>query len=320
MPTVTERKDFEAAVQAGVPPAALAAAVVGAKTGAPGGARTLVAALGHGGFVAPEAIPAIYEAFAAAWLGGPDGAPPLPDRPLAETPSADFWNAFWAIVADAEAGLLDAGSITARVAALGGLLPASLCERAEAIARAHPKAARPHQRPAPPRLTMAELARQPDGSLGAAFHQLIDENKFDLEVLDRDAIGLAVLPPAMRYLNTRILQMHDVWHLVAGYRTTALHEIGISAFQLAQFGHNYSAMLLATVAAAIAFGSPQAAPLVFGTIAEAWRHGTATPSFMAIDWEGEWHRPVDAIRARHAIAPFAGSFPPDLFEQMRAAS
>ena len=320
MPTPEERREFETAVQAGVPPAALAAAAARAKTGAPDGVRTLAAALGHGGFVAPEAIPAIYGAFAAAWLGGPDGAPPLPDMPPVETLSADFWDAFWDIVADAEAGLLDAGSITQRVAALGGLLPASLRERAEAIARAHPKAACPHERPAPPRLTMAELARQPDGSLGAAFHRLIDENKFDLEVLDRDTIGLAALPPGLRYLNTRILQMHDVWHLVAGYRTTALHEIGISAFQLAQFGHNYSAMLLATVAAAIAFGSPQAVPLVFGTVAEAWHHGTAAPSFMAIEWEDEWHRPVDAIRARHAIAPFAGSFPPDLFEQTRPAS
>ena len=68
--------------------------------------------------------------------------------------------------------------------------------------------------------------------------------------VSREALSLASLPPALRYLNTRILQMHDIWHLAGGFKTTALHEIAISAFQQAQFGHGYSAMFLAVVTAA----------------------------------------------------------------------
>jgi hypothetical protein len=41
---------------------------------------------------------------------------------------------------------------------------------------------------------------------------------------------------------------------------------------------------------------------------------------MAIAWEREWHEPLSVIRARHGFAPFDGSFPPDLFEQLRVAA
>jgi ubiquinone biosynthesis protein Coq4 len=211
-----------------------------------------------------------------------------------ETPTQEFWNAFWTVIDDTRARRLDAVGITGRVAILGSLLPASLRERAEILARNHPKTGMSGHPAMPPRLDLDELARQPEGSLGHDFHRLVVDNGFDLEVLDRETIGLAKLPPSLRFLNTRILQMHDVWHLVGGFRTTVLHEIAISAFQLAQFGHGYSAMFLATVAATTSFDEMGGAPVLLQTIAEGWRHGRTSPSFMAIDWEREWQFSVAA--------------------------
>ena len=149
---------------------------------------------------------------------------------------------------------------------------------------------------------------------------MLVDNNFDAEVLDREVIGLANLPPALRYVNTRILQMHDVWHLAAGYQTTSLHEIAISAFQLAQFGHNYSSMFLATVATMSCCKTPAGFGLLMQNIIEAWRHGRATPALMSIHWESEWHETPEQIRARHGITPFKGSFPPDLLEQLAAVA
>ena len=114
---------------------------------------------------------------------------------------------------------------------------------------------------------------------------LLVANGYDLEVLDREAIALSALPPALRYTNTRILQMHDVWHLVAGYTTSASHEIAISAFQLAQFGHGYSAMFLATVFTMAGRERPEGFPVLGLLVAEAWRHGRSAPSLMAVPWE-----------------------------------
>ena len=88
----------------------------------------------------------------------------------------------------------------------------------------------------PPRFTLEELAACPRDSLGGSMHAFVVDNGFDLEVLDRDSLGLQELPPPLDYLNVRILQCHDIWHLVAGHATSGLHEVSVSGFQMAQFG------------------------------------------------------------------------------------
>jgi ubiquinone biosynthesis protein Coq4 len=288
----------------------------------PGGDRRAFAAvLAHGAFAAPGRIAEIYDAAAGGWTGtAVDGRPimPDPDPPL-PIPQA-LEGPFWDVVDDALAGRLDAAGITARTAALGGLLHPDYQARAAAAALCYPEVARAAAGPLPRRITLDKLARCPEGSLGQQFHQLIVTNAFDLEVLDRDSLGLSTLKPPLDWLNTRILQAHDLWHIIAGYRTTALHEIAISAFQMAQFGHPYSAQFLAVTAAIIAEAPPEGWSLVTDTVLGAWRHGRETASLVAIAWEDEWTDSTDVIRARHAITPYAAPWPPDIFEQMQAAA
>jgi ubiquinone biosynthesis protein Coq4 len=299
-------------------------AAEGAKANDLDAAGRLAAALARVGFATPEATTLVYDAFTRGWLG--IGTEDLATPP-AQAASADllrepaelpmqFRVPFWSVVEDAATGI-SAGDITSRVAALLGTLPPGFQARAEAVARAHPGAAEAAVRPQPPRLSLATLATQPEGSLGHDFYRLITDNKFDLEVLDREAIGLGRLPPALAYLNTRILQMHDIWHLVGGYQTTALHEVAISSFQLGQFGHNYSAMFLAVVTASSRFAFPPGLPVLLQVMAEAWRHSRTSPSFMAIPWEAEWHQPLGSVRAKFGIAPFQSLIPADLVERSR---
>ena len=168
--------------------------------------------------------------------------------------------------------------------------------------------------------TLQALARCPAGSLGAEFHSLVVDNGFDLEVLDREALGLEKLPAPLPYLNARILQCHDLWHIVAGYRTTALHEVAISAFQLAQFGHHYSAMFLGMVLARVAFEQPQGGKLMLDTILTAWAHGRRTPPLLAVNWPAVWDLPVAEVRAKLRVDPYVSPYPADLFEQLSAAA
>lgn len=291
-----------------------------AKLANSGDAESLIAiaaALLHCAFAAPETAMAVYAALRNGWLGRTD-VPVMPQTHAAPL-SSEFWNAFWQFHADRDAGSMDAFTVTSRIAGLAAFADPSLRERAETIAASHPKAAEPATRQPPPRLTLDELASQPEGSLARDFWRQIVDNKFDLEVLDRESINLASLPPALCYLNTRILQMHDIWHLVGGFHLTALHEIAISAFQQAQFGHGYSAMFLAVVVSGAALrGSGGETSAILQTIAEASQYGWDSPSFMAIPWEEEWHMPLQAVRARHGIVGFEGSVPSDLFERMLA--
>jgi ubiquinone biosynthesis protein Coq4 len=172
----------------------------------------------------------------------------------------------------------------------------------------------------PRRVRLETLARCPPGSLGGQFHALIVDNGFDLEVLDRDALGLDKLPPPLDYLNARILQCHDLWHITGGYRTTALHEVAISAFQLGQFGHHYSSMFLGMVLTRVAFERPEGGAIMLPTILSAWTHGRRTPPLLGVDWEAVWDKPLDQVRRNLGVTPYVSPFPADLFEQLQVAA
>ena len=276
----------------------------------------IAAALAHAAFLAPGRIAETYDAFAEGWLGEAIGAGPIanPSAP-SPAPPTDLWSSYWAVAEDAIAGELDAGAITERTAALGGMMGEDYLAATAAASRAYPGVAAIDGAAPPARVTLDTLATCPEGSLGRDFHALIVDNKFDLEVLDREAIGLADLPPPLDYLNTRILQAHDLWHIVAGYETTALHEIAISAFQMAQFGHAYSAQFLAVMGAVGTLGPGIGYPVLMTTIATAWVHGRRTPPMITIDWEQEWAKSAEAIRDEYGIAPYVRPYPADLIEK-----
>jgi ubiquinone biosynthesis protein Coq4 len=268
-------------------------------------------------FVAPGAVTEVYDAIAAGAAGEALDSTSWQAEECAIPDS--FWETFAETLAGPEQGY-DATSITVAVAALGGSVAAEFAELAESAAQQHPGSNDAATQAIPDLTDINALGRLPEGSLGNDLYRMLVDNNFDAEVLDREVIGLANLTPALRYVNTRILQMHDVWHLVAGYQTTSLHEIAISAFQLAQFGHNYSSMFLATVATMSCCKTPAGFGLLMQNITEAWRHGRATPALMPIHWESEWHETPEQIRSRHGITPFKGSFPPDLLEQLAAVA
>jgi ubiquinone biosynthesis protein Coq4 len=50
--------------------------------------------------------------------------------------------------------------------------------------------------------------------------------------------------------------------------------------------------------------------------AEGWQHGCEAPKFMEIEWESEWHLDIASVRQKYGIQSFAGSFPPDLLENL----
>ena len=237
---------------------------------------------------------------------------PVPDLPALPVPEALF-QALWSII-DGAGGGRSALEFTRATAALGGQLDPGFQAAQLAVSRDWPGVAEAAAQGWPEPFTLAQLAAAPSGSLAATFHDLIVENGFDLEVLDRDALSLRDLPAPLDYLNARILQVHDLWHLVGGYRTTGLHEIAISAFQLAQFGHAYSGFVLA-VTLASASADPTRYAVLSGVIAAAWRHGRMTPPLLGVDWPVLWDRPVEDVRRALGVEAFESPWPADLFER-----
>lgn len=279
----------------------------------------LAAAFAHAGFAAPGAVAAIYDEAAEGWLGEPVGGPAVARSGERSPIPPAFWAAFWTLIEDAGGGM-DALEITGRTAALGALLDPGFTAAAARAASAWPGVEAAAAQGWPAHFRLAVLAACPAGSLGRVFHDVIVDNGFDLEVLDREALGLRDLPPPLDYLNARILQAHDLWHIVGGYETTGLHEVGISGFQLAQFGHGYSAMFLAVATTGAAVRG-QGASLLLDVILTAWAHGRSTPPLIGVRWEDLWSRSVDTVRAELGVRPYLSPYPADLFEQfVRAAA
>jgi ubiquinone biosynthesis protein Coq4 len=317
-----ERAGFEALAQAGADEDA--ARGLGQRLKAspqPNDLKALAALWLHGAAAAPESVPGIYDAAAQGYLGEPVGVRPVPAdtaQPPEPIPPA-FWTALWELLNEPRAGL-EAVNLTTKTAALTALVSPGLQARVGKAALAYPGVPAAVAQGYPRRFTMERLARCPPDSLGGVFHALIADNGFDLEVLDREALGIDKLPAPLDYLNARILQCHDLWHIVGGYETTALHEVAISAFQLAQFGHPYSSMFLGMALTRVAFERPEGGAIMLPVILGAWAHGRRTPPLLGVNWEAVWDRPLDQVRQKLGVTPYASPFPADLFEQLQVAA
>jgi ubiquinone biosynthesis protein Coq4 len=313
MPAEAVTARFEAIVASGEgDPAALAGL---ARKGDAAAAADLGALMARAGYVDPALIIAVYDAAAAGWFG--EASAPVSLAGGAGAASPALWGPFWQFLDDETPS--DPGTFTLRTARLGDHVDAGFAERAGEASLAYPGVREAAAQGWPDRFLLDDLAACPHGSLGAEFYSLIVDNGFDLEVLDRDALDLANLRPPLDYLNVRILQCHDIWHIVGGYRTTALHEVAISAFQLSQFGHNYSAQFLAFIVTRAALKRPDSYALLLEIILSAWRHGRASPPLLGVAWPTLWDLPTSVIRTRLGVTAYDSPYPADLVEQLTAA-
>ena len=316
-----DRVGFAALAVAGADDAAAKALAARLKTRVDAADLKALAALWlHAAAAAPERVVGVYDAAAEGWLGAPVAGPAVRFAQGAPEPiPAAFWQGLWSLL-DEGPGKLTAPNVTSRTAALAGAVSPNIQARVARAALAYPGVPAAVAQGTPRRFSLDVLARCPQGSLGQTFHALIVDNGFDLEVLDREALGLDRMPPPLDYLNARILQCHDLWHIVGGYQATALHEVAISGFQLGQFGHHYSSMFLGMVLARVAFERPEGGPLMLDTILSAWAHGRRTPPLLGVDWEAVWRLPVAEVRAKLGVVPYVSPWPADLFEQISAAA
>ena len=282
-------------------------------------AKAIAASAMHIAAVAPEGLVDFYDALCEGWFGK------RPNAPSVSAPSApgrleqDFLDGLWELVNDDEAGR-DPAAITVRSAGLTALLPFEIHGRLAAMAKNYPGVLDAASSGLPERFLLEDLARCPKDSLGGHLHSMVVDQGFDLEVLDRDALGLAGLPDPLAYLNIRILQCHDVWHEVAGYETTGLHEVAISGFQMGQFGHHYSSFFVAMIFAKGAFASPiEGVTLTLDTVLSAYMHGRETPPMLGVVWEDIWDQPISQIRESQGIQAYDSPYPPSLLEDLANA-
>jgi hypothetical protein len=263
-------------------------------------------------FIDPVQQVPIFDAISNAIAASPDAgkraemiAVALPwvatGRPRIALPRA-LWEAFWAIVEEAPAPAKNELDLTQKVVALGYHYDAPLFDRCEAALlefdSVHDLIAQPEVR-----LKIGDLEGYAPDTLATELLTMLTTQGYDIEVIDADSVVLAGDYPAHNRTNRRILQLHDIWHLVGGYGFTGAGEVAISGFQMAQFGQNYSTRFLATVMVKTVFHAPMVAELVMAVTFDGWRHGRATTALIAVPWHRRIADPISRIRTDLGIRP-----------------
>jgi ubiquinone biosynthesis protein COQ4 len=137
-----------------------------------------------------------------------------------------------------------------------------------------------------PSHNLEALLQYPKDSLGYAYASSLKQAGFQplaAEVeIDSDA----------SYVENRWLQTHDIWHIITGFDTSEIGEIGLQAFYLAQFQLPLASMLIANALISATLWQPEALSPLLSAIALGWEMGRTAKPLIAQKWEEAWEKPV----------------------------
>lgn len=266
------------------------------------GLRALAAKMLHVAICSPSRMADVYDNAANGWLSGPVFVPNFRGVEALDVSDA-FWRAFWAIL-DVPAQKRRPAAFTVEAMRLSGLLNPQLNVLAAASAAEvrGVMAAAANGVPAPFNYDLLEAC--PASSLGGMLRLEMAARGQTGEMFDRAELGLADLPPPLDFLNTQALQCHVLWAVIAGYSAAQLDEIALSAFQMGQFRHPFSALVVGMTMATVALDRPPGLELVLDSIFRGWEHGRRTPLLLGIDWAALMPLPIETVRERLGVTKF----------------
>jgi ubiquinone biosynthesis protein COQ4 len=107
----------------------------------------------------------------------------------------------------------------------------------------------------PPAHDLDSLVTLPCDSLGYIYATQMKKTGFDPNL----HAGMAARSDA-EYVELRLSQTHDLWHIVTGFDTSLIGEIGLQAFHLSQFPYPLATMLLANSLISTTLREPEMLP------------------------------------------------------------
>ncbi|GAB4350549.1 MAG: Coq4 family protein [Leptolyngbyaceae cyanobacterium] len=105
------------------------------------------------------------------------------------------------------------------------------------------------------------------------------------------------------YIELRLSQTHDLWHIITGFDTSLVDEIGLQAFHLPQFPYPLASMLVANHLIFTTLQEPELLPSLLASIARGLQMGQTAKALFAQRWEEGWERPLSEWRADLNIQP-----------------
>jgi ubiquinone biosynthesis protein Coq4 len=150
----------------------------------------------------------------------------------------------------------------------------------------------------PPTHDLEKLLTYPTDSLGYIYAETMQRTGFDPNL----HAGMMATSDA-HYVELRLSQTHDLWHIVTGFGTSLIDEIGLQALHLAQFPYPLATMLVANSLVSSTLLTPEELPKLLGAIAQGMHMGKTAKSLFAQKWEENWEKPLAQWRTELHIQP-----------------
>lgn len=105
------------------------------------------------------------------------------------------------------------------------------------------------------------------------------------------------------YVEFRLSQTHDIWHIVTGFGTSEIDEIGLQAVHLSQFPYPLAAVLIASSLMSSVLLDPDTLSSLQAAIARGLQMGRSARSLFAQKWEEGFEKPLEQWRQELNIQP-----------------
>ncbi|MGG6294092.1 Coq4 family protein [Leptolyngbya sp. AN02str] len=149
------------------------------------------------------------------------------------------------------------------------------------------------ERYCPPPHSLESLLDLPKTSLGFVYAAYLRQLGYEPGFYAED---VAVNDDAS-YVEFRWRQTHDIWHLITGFDTSFLGEIGLQAVYLAQCQLPFSSLIVASGLIQATVEAPYQLFPVLRHLEQGWKMGLAAKPLLAQKWEDHWEKPVEVWRS-----------------------
>ena len=154
----------------------------------------------------------------------------------------------------------------------------------------------------PPAHDLDALLTLPTDSLGYIYAAQMKKTGFDPNL----HAGMTSKSDA-EYVELRLSQTHDLWHIITGFDTSVIGEIGLQAFHLPQFPYPLATMLVANSLISTTLKEPELLPHLLEAIAQGFQMGKAAKPLFAQKWEDGWEKPLSQWQAELNLTPIANA-------------
>lgn len=149
----------------------------------------------------------------------------------------------------------------------------------------------------PPRYDIDQLLTMHPDTLGGAYARYMTAHG-----LRPDYYESVEARHRFHYLRLRVRQTHDLWHVLTGFGTDPVGEVGLQGFYFGQVTNGQSVLILAGSIIKCLFAGRYAELEHFvDAFCEGYHNGRAARFLLDVRWEQLWSEPLDSLRQRFGI-------------------